>query len=594
MYINTVELLNVGAYRDKHVYDFNGVKNINIVLGENGNGKTTLLNSIICCLYGTYMFGSSHITNEYKDYILRLKNKDTKKTSMYMEVDFKYINDNYKVRRSYKVFKEDFEESLVVYKNDQLINNFDMNSIISKTLFELFFFNGENILDVIDDNKIDYYVNDLIDKAFEFNVINNLQKDIDKIKANEIKKIQSDKYNFLLNENNKLHKEINSLNNKLADLKKENELNLSNINKLKKLIEEKGLLRDKENKQLEKKELEIKTKLNQNKDFIKKEIRNINVLLHKDFLIKENNYLNKTRKKRLEKIVEIYNNMEKDIDLDISLGLERNIIRKYKHFNEYDCDLIVNITKENKKLKEQLIKIRNKFTKNKSGQEYISYIDNIDYLENLYDKNKKEINLLNLNLNNLENELTINNQDLEKEDKLNNLNNQEKNSIKEKEKLSKVLDEYLKVQRKGVIEEVQKETLNILNNKLLRKNQLIDDIKISNEVKFYKSKKKLNLKTLSSGEKQMIITSFLFSIIKVSKIHSVLVLDTFIGRLDNSHTKNLFEYFKKDINNQIIILTTNRELSKEDYKILQKDISKIYTLKNDGYNINIKEGYYEN
>ncbi len=594
MYINTVELLNVGAYRDKHVYNFNGDKNINIVLGENGNGKTTLLNSIICCLYGTYMFGSSHITNEYKDYILRLKNKDTKKTSMYMEVDFKYINDDYKVKRSYKVLKEDFEEKLVVYKNDQLINNFDMNSIISITLFELFFFNGENILDVIDNDKIDSYVSDLIDKAFEFNVINNLKKDILKIKEIEIKNIQSDKYNFLLNENNKLHKEKDALNNKIITLKKENELNLSNINKLKKEIEEKGLLRDKENKQLEKKEFEIKSQLNLNKGIIKKELKNITVLLHQDFLIKENDYLNKTRKKRLEKIIEIYNNIEKDIDLDVSLDLERNIIKKYKSFNKYDYNLVENITKENKKLKEELIKIRNKFIKNKIGQEYISYVDNIDYLENLYDKKEKEISLLSLNLNNIENELNINNQDLEKEDKLNNLNKQDKNSIKEKEKLSKVLDDYLKVERKNVIDKVQKETLNILNNKLLRKNKLIDSIKISNEVELYNNKKKLDLKTLSSGEKQMIITAFLFSIIKVSKIHSVLVLDTFIGRLDNSHTQNLFEYFKKDINNQIIILTTNRELSNEDYKSLQKDISKIYTLKNDGYNINIKEGYYEN
>ncbi len=594
MYINTVELLNVGAYRDKHVYNFNGDKNINIVLGENGNGKTTLLNSIICCLYGTYMFGSSHITNEYKDYILRLKNKDTKKTSMYMEVGFKYINDDYKVKRSYKVLKEDFEEKLVVYKNDQLINNFDMNSIISITLFELFFFNGENILDVIDNDKIDSYVSDLIDKAFEFNVINNLKKDILKIKEIEIKNIQSDKYNFLLNENNKLHKEKDALNNKIITLKKENELNLSNINKLKKEIEEKGLLRDKENKQLEKKEFEIKSQLNLNKGIIKKELKNITVLLHQDFLIKENDYLNKTRKKRLEKIIEIYNNIEKDIDLDVSLDLERNIIKKYKSFNKYDYNLVENITKENKKLKEELIKIRNKFIKNKIGQEYISYVDNIDYLENLYDKKEKEISLLSLNLNNIENELNINNQDLEKEDKLNNLNKQDKNSIKEKEKLSKVLDDYLKVERKNVIDKVQKETLNILNNKLLRKNKLIDSIKISNEVELYNNKKKLDLKTLSSGEKQMIITAFLFSIIKVSKIHSVLVLDTFIGRLDNSHTQNLFEYFKKDINNQIIILTTNRELSNEDYKSLQKDISKIYTLKNDGYNINIKEGYYEN
>ncbi len=363
---------------------------------------------------------------------------------------------------------------------------------------------------------------------------------------------------------------------------------------MKKEIEEKGLLRDKENKELEKKEFEIKIKLNLNKDIIKKEIKNINILLHKDFLKKENDYLNKTRKKRLEKIIEIYSNIEKDIDLDISLDLERNIIKKYKSFKGYNYKLVENITKENKKLKDELIKIRNKFIKNKSGQEYISYIDNIDYLESLYDKKEKEISLLSLNLNNIENELNINNQDLEKEDKLNNLNKQEKNSIKEKEKLSKILDDYLKVQRKDVIENVQKETLNILNNKLLRKNQLIDDIKITNEVKLYNNKKKLNIKNFSSGEKQMIITSFLFSIIKVSKIHSVLVLDTFIGRLDNSHTQNLFEYFKKDINNQIIILTTNRELSKEDYKSLESDISKIYTLKNDGYNINIKEGYYEN
>lgn len=57
MKINQIELTNFRIYQGKNILDLSsdGSKNINIVSGHNGYGKTTLLMSLVWCLYGKLM-----------------------------------------------------------------------------------------------------------------------------------------------------------------------------------------------------------------------------------------------------------------------------------------------------------------------------------------------------------------------------------------------------------------------------------------------------------------------------------------------------------------------------------------------------------
>ena len=57
MFIKTIELNNYRIYYHKNSISFDSSdgKNISIVSGYNGFGKTTFLTSLVWCLYGTNM-----------------------------------------------------------------------------------------------------------------------------------------------------------------------------------------------------------------------------------------------------------------------------------------------------------------------------------------------------------------------------------------------------------------------------------------------------------------------------------------------------------------------------------------------------------
>ena len=55
MHFSRIELYNYGIYKGLHslnLIDQTGNKNVTLVGGMNGRGKTTILDSIFLCLYG--------------------------------------------------------------------------------------------------------------------------------------------------------------------------------------------------------------------------------------------------------------------------------------------------------------------------------------------------------------------------------------------------------------------------------------------------------------------------------------------------------------------------------------------------------------
>ena len=55
MYFSSIELYNFGIYRGQHIMHLQnqqGNRNITLVGGLNGRGKTTILDAVFICLYG--------------------------------------------------------------------------------------------------------------------------------------------------------------------------------------------------------------------------------------------------------------------------------------------------------------------------------------------------------------------------------------------------------------------------------------------------------------------------------------------------------------------------------------------------------------
>lgn len=105
----------------------------------------------------------------------------------------------------------------------------------------------------------------------------------------------------------------------------------------------------------------------------------------------------------------------------------------------------------------------------------------------------------------------------------------------------------------------------------------------------------ISIQDRSAGEMQMISSALIWALIKASDLSLPVVIDTPLGRLDSYHRNHLINYYYKKLSEQVIILSTDTEITQE-YVDLMKDHSyKQYMLDYDEkkkYTI-IRDGYFE-
>lgn len=101
---------------------------------------------------------------------------------------------------------------------------------------------------------------------------------------------------------------------------------------------------------------------------------------------------------------------------------------------------------------------------------------------------------------------------------------------------------------------------------------------------------------ISAGEKQLLAIAFLWGLARVSGRELPVAIDTPLGRLDSKHRQNLIQRYFPSASHQVILLSTDTELGKEEVKKLrqQKAIAREYLLKYDSETrqTNIEPGYF--
>lgn len=98
------------------------------------------------------------------------------------------------------------------------------------------------------------------------------------------------------------------------------------------------------------------------------------------------------------------------------------------------------------------------------------------------------------------------------------------------------------------------------------------------EIELYK---RIDLNTLSKGERQIFILALYWAIIQISGKQIPFVIDTPYARIDANHREEISSKFFPNISSQVIILSTDEEITRDYYEIIKPFISKEYLLRNE-------------
>ncbi len=470
MKINKIKINSYGKLKEKEIKLKDG---INIIYGKNESGKSTLLNFIVNSFYG---ISKNKKGKEYSDvekytpwlgeefsgkleYELNNKNKYEiyrdfkKKNPKIFNENMEDISKEFNIDKSKgneffyeqtKVDEELFLSTVVVGQQEVKLGKQEQNILVQKIA---------NLVGTGDDNvsykrAIDRINRRLLDeigtqrsREKPINIINKKIEDLEQ-KKQELEKYEDIKYEIEENKN-KLEEEISDLNNKNNLLKE-----IKIINEKEKIEKEKIKIKENIKKENIEKIKLIKEKINK----IKNENKNIFEINNEK--TKNNKKINKEKNKLNKKIIIIF------IFLLIINFLQfifiKNKLINYIFLLTVPMTLIyfiISKNKLNKKIKKQ---------------------------KNIDENNLKNIEKINLEINNLNNEINLlekNNNNLEKE--INNLKSNLNLKINlEKEKIK---NKYLnKIEKSEIINFINLENINYeieklqneINNKKIRSHTL--------------------------------------------------------------------------------------------------------------------------
>lgn len=158
MIIKSLKLSNFRQFRDEEIeFSTDPYKNVTIIHGDNGTGKTTFLQSFFWCFYGETDFSEKELLNRDVKHNL----KEGEEATVRVIIELEHINRNYRIDTSQvytkksndKVTKKRLERNMFYIEDSgnqiKLEKEYEVdakiNEIMPKDISRYFFFDGEDI-----------------------------------------------------------------------------------------------------------------------------------------------------------------------------------------------------------------------------------------------------------------------------------------------------------------------------------------------------------------------------------------------------------------------------------------------------------------
>ena len=672
MIIDFLILENFGAFKGVQKFDFspiyeNGIKKpIILIGGMNGSGKTTLFEAIRLCLYGQSIDGYRFSQKDYDEYINgyfhSMMDTPLQSENCSIELKFSYTQysktDSYIVKRSWIKKTDGISENLDVKKNGENIGDIELfqwqtfiSELIPPGISQLFFFDGEKIQNLADDETTIAHVQESFKGLLDLHIVERLRSDlgifIQKKTPGRISKALHADLESLKNTREELEKQVLSQIQQKAQLKTRYSQLLNEIERQELIIASEGGGFAERRDVLKSEKIHIEHEIESHRQ----KIRELCSYLFPFSLtpkyckqLKENIereetfgqwqqskiFLDNELKEIEGNLSSISQNLKEQCSPEVRKEIQFDIIQtireKIANKNEFkDFTPIHQFSSKESHTIHQWIETSIQSLPNEmrkwcsSLEELVQKRDSIvlslqrapddDILSPLIvslNEMHSERGAIEQKLSVLEEQIRLTEYTLRDVDRKKTICLEEISSyegLSDQLQLANsvqiVLEEYMRVLQKNKSDELKSNFLKIFNY-LLRKEEYVTDIDIDLEkflITLYdRNGTPIPKKKLSLGEKQIFAISMLWALTNTSSRQLPFIIDTPLGRLDSDHRTNLIQEFFPKASDQMIIFSTDTEIDLPYFIELSPSIARSYHLdfnSKDGATI-VTPGYFWN
>lgn len=644
MIIKELKLHNFGVYAGTNVFDFKADKPIALIGGLNGRGKTTFLEAVLLSLYGKNSFAYSEGRRQtYGQYLKSYVNVADGSKETYVELTF-CMNangtDEYKIKREWNGNGSRTSESVTVYKdgeyNQFLTNNWAMfmENVLPSALSNFFFFDGEKIATLAGEST-SAQMKESIKALLGITVLDHLENDLNRVIARAAKSSvdaeEADKLEKLRKAKEESVGQLASSDEKLAGLRKDLSETQRNLDKLnEEYIAKGGDIVNQRQELIEQRTLLRAKTQGINDELLNASASELPLLLVRDLLFNirekaEIEHDQKTISAALEKMVKALPTYisdeggKEEIKDFLNYFKKKNTVKgKDITFDLSDValaqiQLLLDQRLLDKKLATQAAQDR--MEKNRHEVDQIDSYLSVDIDEKAVNALYKKIKKLEQKKAEIEAKIEL---EQEKRKRLNGamiqaasdfnrkveaylkkveLNDDRDRIIKYANLSTTIIEKYRVVLQTSKVSEVAT-TMTNCYKLLASKKTLIDRIDMDpvslDMIYLNKDGGKVPGKSLSAGEKQMMVIALLWSLAICSNKRLPVIIDTPLSRLDSVHRQALIKVYFPKASDQTIILSTDSEINNTYYSMMKDNIGDEFTLVYDenSKSTTIKTGYY--
>ncbi len=613
-----------------------------LIGGKNGSGKTTILEAVRLCLYGARSLGNRVSQSAYHEYLAstiyhgQATLLQPKKASVVLEFEHVHSGkkDHYRVKRQWQIHqttKELTTESLIIHKNNELLSDFEaeywqdfLNELIPIGLSQLFFFDGEKIHGLAENALGHIFLADSIKSLLGVDLVERLHSDL-KIYLNRSKRdIDSDE----------ISQAINSAENKLREIETGLECVVERKAAFDAQIDEVGTQITHQEEQIAKEggnyarrreelkvqEAVLKEKIAMLETQIQEECNELLPFALVPSLCKQlkNRLIKESKIEKWRSAQSVLQRLLEDLEDDeqLSPDARNSIIKRITNLlseqlqssetlenshqvhrlsalesqrllgwiNSCFLDIPRRFHKLNQQLEEnndQLQAVETALERIPSDEILKPLMQKLSNLHQRLGKLQKQVRDEEANIQSLR----YHRDEVERElGKLNELQ-QDREADRQRIQLvtgvQSVLEMYSGQLTHVKVEALQEAVVDCFNQ-LWRKQDLVKRIEIDSQtfaVTLYNRQDRLIPKAaLSAGEKQIYAISILWGLAKTSGRPLPMIIDTPLGRLDSDHRHRLIEEYFPHASHQVVVLSTDTELDKQNFKMLSPHVSHAYHL----------------